>query len=587
MTKNFFLSLLCSAFNALLLLPLNAQEGGAKPSQPSGWDEHTFRSMAPPERYRFVHDLPFWKVGSGADLTILLDRMLAIAVAENDRHSVLALKYYVCKVSGTQGFKIPEGKNGTVIFTEIEAEAKQSGYEVEEVVAHHFLVNDLSAAKKLTNEQQYVEVQKTFERMEAIGFEKFKDYDVVSILFSLSQFLWDLGDTDKAFKYLTVAERYIEPTDEGGFYYTQVLSYLQTYWKQQKDYDKSIAYAQKILQYHQSLQAGDQEGQLWSRFWQNFAAIDIAALLIEQGKIAEGEAYAKKGYELSKSQNSLSPIVSFQNEFSALMVLIPIKLKLGKLDEADTLLRRASGIQKSLEPQGQLDYFKPLQLYQHFSKYHEMRGEAGAALHYTRLAQTLQDSLDRRNDAHKLAQAQQRYEAEKYAERLQVVENEKQLQLLLRNATLVILLLVLLLAYGSYRRLQIKRRQKEAELAVAKNDLESLTQGFREKSELVENLRLENEKLADQGKHSEYLEQLTNATILTEDDWVKFRAVFEKVHPGFIARQRAQFPDLTPAETRLLVLEKLDLGAQEMANMLGVNRNTINQTKLRLRRKME
>ena len=216
-----------------------------------------------------------------------------------------------------------------------------------------------------------------------------------------------------------------------------------------------------------------------------------------------------------------------------------------------------------------------------------MRGEAAAALRYTRLAQNLQDSLDRRNDARRLVQIQQRLDAEKYAEKLQLVENEKQLQKMLRNAAVVILLLVLLLAYGNYRRFQLKRRQKEAELEAAKNDLESLTQGFREKSELVENLRLENEKLADQGRHSEYLEQLTSATILTEDDWTRFRAVFEKAHPGFIARQREQFPDLTPAEVRLLVLDKLDLSAQEMANMLGVNRNTIHQTKLRLRRKME
>ncbi len=552
-----------------------------------GWNEQAFKTMSPPERYRFVHDYPFWKIGSGADLTSLLHRMAAIAKEENDRHTLLALKYSVCQVSGTEGFKMPEGKNGTAILTEMEAEAKKSGYEVEEVVAHHYLVNDLSAAKRLTNEQHYVEVQKTFERMEALGFERFKDYDVVSILFSLSKFLWDLGDTDKAFKYLTLAEHYIEPTEEGGFYYTQVLSYLQTYWKQQKDYDKSIGYAQEILQFHQNLQTGDTEGQLWSRFWQNFAAIDIAEMLIEQGKIAEGEAYAKKGYELSKGQNSLNTIVSFQNEFSALMLLIPIKLKLGKMDEADALLRRASDIQKSLEPQGQLDYFKPIKLYQHFSKYHEMQGDANAALRYTRLAQALQDSLDRKNDARKLAQAQQRYEAEKYAERLRMVENEKQLQKMLRNAVFVILLLVLALAFGNHRRLQLKRRQKEAELEAAKKDLESLTQGFREKSELVENLRLENEKLTDQGRHSEYLEQLTNATILTEDDWTRFRAVFEKAHPGFIAQQKERFPDLTPAETRLLVLDKLDLSAQEMANMLGVNRNTINQTRLRLRRKTE
>ncbi len=61
---------------------------------------------------------------NGADLTTLLDRMLAIAGEENDRHAVLALKYYTCLVSGNAGFVMPEGKIGTDIFTEMEAEAR-------------------------------------------------------------------------------------------------------------------------------------------------------------------------------------------------------------------------------------------------------------------------------------------------------------------------------------------------------------------------------------------------------------------------------------------------------------------------------
>ena len=541
--------------------------------------------MSPAERYRFVHDYPFWKINNGNDLSALVERMLAGAEEKNDRHTVLALKYYVCLVSGNEGFKMPGGKTGVELFAEMEAEARKTGYKVEEAVAHHYLVNGPGASQKTSFEQQYVEVQKTFERMEAIGFEKFRDYQVEAILLNLSQFMWGLEDFEKAYHFLTVAERFIQPTEEGGHYYTQVLSYLQTYWKQKKDYGKSIEYTRKILQFHQNFLTEDPERQWWSQFWKGFANIEMAALLIEEGKIAESEPYADRGYDLSKAKNPINPIVPYQAEFDALQVLIPVKLKLGKLDEADALLQRSTDIQKMLEPQSQLDYFKPLKLYRHFSKYKEIRGDAADALHYARLAQTLQDSLDRRNDARKQAQIQRRIDAEKYTEKLQLVENEKQLQTLLRNAALVILLLVVLLAYGNYHRLQYKRRQKEAELGAAKNDLTFMTRGFREKSELVENLRLENEKLSNEGMRSEYLEQLTSSTILTEEDWTKFRAVFEKAHPGFIARQKEQFPELTPAETRLLVLEKLGLNVPEMANMLGVNRNTINQTKLRLRRK--
>lgn len=550
-----------------------------------GWDERAFLSMSPVQRYRYVHDYPYWKLKPGKEQSDLLSKMLAAAEAEKDRHTVLAVKYYICRISGNPGFEMPHGKTGLQFFFEIQEEARARRFVVDEVVAHHYLVSMLRASNELTTEQLYVENQQTFERMRSIGFEKFSDYEVEGILFSLAYFMWELEDFEKAYQYLTVAEQFIRPDRPGAFFYTQVLSYLQTYWKQKKDFAQSIGYTQKLLQFHENYPFYDPENLWWNRFWRGFANIEMASLLIEQGNIAESERYADEGYQLSKAKEPVASMVPYQAEFDALMVLIPVKLKLGKMDEAGELLQRVDFIKRKLEPIGQLDYFKPLKLYRHFSEYLEKKGDAAAALRYTHLAQALQDSLDRRNDARKLSQAQLRHEAEKFAVKLEMVENEKQLQKYLRNAALVIMLLVVVIAFGNYHRLQFLRRQKEAELDAAKKNLEDLTRNFREKSELADNLRLENEKLAEAGQHSDYLEQLTSATILTDDDWQNFRAVFEKVYPGFIAEQKALFPDLTPAETRLLVLEKLGLSSSEMANMLGVNRNTVNQTRLRLRRK--
>lgn len=552
------------------------------------WNATHFSAMRPAERYRFVHDFPFWQYQNGKKLSRLLAQMLRIAEQKNDRHTVLVVKYYMGQVAGNVGFQIPGGKTPRELYREIEREARKKGYAVEEVVVHQYLANDLNPDHALSPEAQYVEVQKTFERMKTLGFEKFKDYNVVAILFNLNQFMWELGDFDQAFQYLRVAEQFIEASEEGAHYHTQVLSYLQTYWKRKKDFAKSLLYAQKILRFHQNFHPKNPESQWWNQFWKGFINIEIADLLSEKGDFAQSERYADEGYTLSKSQPTApNQIVLYQSEFDALQVLISVKLKLGKLDEANTLLQRALYLQKELEPQGQLDYFKPLRLYRHLAHYYEMRADAVVALHYTHLAQNLQDSLDRKNDARKISQIQRKLDAEKYIERLKLLEKEKRLEQGLRYATTFILVLVSLLAYLITQRLRDQRRQKEMELGIAQKELLALTQGFREKSELVENLRLENEKLSDQGKHSAYLEQLSHATILTEEDWTRFRAVFEKVHPGFIAEQKEQFPDLTQAETRFLVLEKLGLGIAEMANMLGVNKNTVYQTRLRLRRKIE
>ncbi len=550
------------------------------------FNEVAFRNMTESERYRFVHDYPFWKLVEVKQLTTTLDKMREIAETNKDYRTQLALQYYTFLVAGNVGFKIPNGKSFNDVLIDMQKLATQKGYEIEALAASFYLTNSLYLGKKIAVEQYYVDEQHCLEKIQSIGFEKFRDYNVVAILFDFSKGLWDLGDLDKAYQYLHIAERFVEPTTEGGFYYTQVYSYLQAYWKSKNDYNKSIMYAKKILNFHQNLHPDLPEHKHWNYFWRHFSSIDIASLLIDQGKIEEGEFYANSGYKLIKTQLSTDTTVSKQAEYDALMVLIPIKLKLGKTNEVSSLLDRATAIKNNLEPKGLLDYFKPLRLYKYSAEYNEKKGNNVTALRYMHLAQALEDSLDSRNDLQKVSQMQLRYEVEKYAEHLKMIENEKQLQKYLRNAVIVILLLSLVLVYVNHQRLQQKHHQKEKELETAQNELQFQTHHFRKMSELAENLRRENEKLSTNGTQSEYLQQLITSTILTEEGWTNFKRMFEKVYPGYIQAQKEKYPDLTNAETRLLMLEKLDLSAQEMADMIGVNKNTIHQTRLRLRRKI-
>lgn len=84
----------------------------------------------------------------------------------------------------------------------------------------------------------------------------------------------------------------------------------------------------------------------------------------------------------------------------------------------------------------------------------------------------------------------------------------------------------------------------------------------------------------------QYLSELLHSTILTDADWNRFKRLFEKVHEGFLVRLKDRFPDLTPAETRLLALTRLHLSTKEMADMLGVKPHSIKKTRQRLRKKI-
>ena len=123
-------------------------------------------------------------------------------------------------------------------------------------------------------------------------------------------------------------------------------------------------------------------------------------------------------------------------------------------------------------------------------------------------------------------------------------------------------------------------------MEIAEYDLQNTHNNVVEQSHMVEKLSLEIEKMAHSDERQAFIDQLMAKTILTEEQWTEFKHLFEKVYPAFIEEQKILYPDLTPAEIRLLVLEKLGIGLHEMANMLGVSKNAIHQTRYRLRRKM-
>ena len=62
---------------------------------------------------------------------------------------------------------------------------------------------------------------------------------------------------------------------------------------------------------------------------------------------------------------------------------------------------------------------------------------------------------------------------------------------------------------------------------------------------------------------------------------------FEAAYPEAMGRVAVAFPDLTPTERRIFVLSHLQFRAKEMADLLGLSENTVNQYRYNLRKKTE
>jgi len=67
----------------------------------------------------------------------------------------------------------------------------------------------------------------------------------------------------------------------------------------------------------------------------------------------------------------------------------------------------------------------------------------------------------------------------------------------------------------------------------------------------------------------------------------RIMAEFEAAYPEAMGQLAAAYPDLTPTERRIFVLSHLQFRAKEMADLLGLSENTVNQYRYNLRKKTE
>ena len=126
----------------------------------------------------------------------------------------------------------------------------------------------------------------------------------------------------------------------------------------------------------------------------------------------------------------------------------------------------------------------------------------------------------------------------------------------------------------------------EAETKRAIIQLDEFRQHLLEKNGLIEQLQSAQDSKDSSAEQPKTMSDLTHHLILNEDDWLRFKTLFDSVYPGFFISLRNTVPDITQAEQRMAALSKLKLTAREAANVLGVSPNTVYTTRRRLRQRL-
>jgi tetratricopeptide (TPR) repeat protein len=217
------------------------------------------------------------------------------------------------------------------------------------------------------------------------------------------------------------------------------------------------------------------------------------------------------------------------------------------------------------------------------------------------------DSISSNESVKKIAVLEMNYAFDKKEDSIRVEEEknniiktaESKRKSLITAGAIVISLLTLVLAIVFVNRQQLKhkkdkiifekeKQQIENELANAKTILGEYIQSMAEKNKLLEEFKADMEvvKRTYDKERTEKLEYLNKATILTDEDWNKFKQLFEQVYKGFFKRLKDKLPDLTQAEIRLVCLTKLSVGTKQMAGILGVSFDTIKKSRHRFRKKL-
>jgi DNA-binding CsgD family transcriptional regulator/type II secretory pathway pseudopilin PulG len=140
---------------------------------------------------------------------------------------------------------------------------------------------------------------------------------------------------------------------------------------------------------------------------------------------------------------------------------------------------------------------------------------------------------------------------------------------------------------------RLKEKELQQELEYKNKELTSYTINFIQKSELMEELK---ENISELKKTSggdtltgklNNLKKLVDSSFSIDKDWEDFRLHFEQVHQDFFKLLKDRCPELSNSELKLCALIKLNLSMKETATILGISPESVKTARYRLRKKLQ
>ncbi|WP_316741096.1 tetratricopeptide repeat protein [Pedobacter antarcticus] len=159
--------------------------------------------------------------------------------------------------------------------------------------------------------------------------------------------------------------------------------------------------------------------------------------------------------------------------------------------------------------------------------------------------------------------------------------------------------LIIILTFLSYKRrlkfqsLRFERKllsfefekiRSEQFLTETNNTLSSYQVYLEKKNEQIDQLEYEIDKIKNESERQS-LESLLDSHLMTDENWMLFKNAFIAEKEDFYYDVLNTLPALTESNLRIILLQKLGLNNQEVANLLGITIDAVKKSKQRMRKK--
>jgi tetratricopeptide (TPR) repeat protein len=349
-------------------------------------------------------------------------------------------------------------------------------------------------------------------------------------------------------------------------------------YQRQQQYDSAFFWYRTSLKIATGLQ---------QHLWKGIIGGNMGQIYYEQKKYDTALLLFQADYRVSKEGNL------YDNAANSLQWAARTQLRLGNNTAALQYVRDAMSL---LEHTPEVFYLR--NTYYAATDVFKALGMYDSAFYYNTKYGVLNDSLERVIALSGIAVSKARANDEKSRYSIRSLQKEKEKQLFQRNILIAAIILLGIVAFLVVTRQRLKaklqlermeqdKQRMQQEIASAREQLNMFTENIVEKTSLIEKLEEQIKGNSISNEQQLLIAELSQQTILTEEDWLKFKSLFEKIYPSFFQKLKESAADITVAEQRMGALTRLQLTSKQMAAMLGISVDSVHKTRQRLRQRLQ